>query len=296
MTEARQDDAERLRGIMKKIEKAESISIDNINMERKFYLLCLSPAAGRISVRFFYTDNFGKIITNIIDHYLRMDIISDNRTPFDIIPLWLLLNETTVSKKSDDVSPLLGGQVLKSILTGADYPATLYNAMLTRIRAGEEVTKTKAAVFKAVLYKKYKEDSIEREVTAVSLNVESKVKPYVLGRLFSVLEKLQKDSAGGSLNATIRDKYFATACANPASVFPTLLRLSMHHSAKLDNSVYYEKLKTGLLGALDVENPFPAALTLDEQGIFILGYYHQTQFFYTPKNDKENKEEAVSND
>jgi CRISPR-associated protein Csd1 len=67
----------------------------------------------------------------------------------------------------------------------------------------------------------------------------------------------------------------------------------MHHSAKLDKPGYYEKLKTDLLGLVDVENPFPAALSLDEQGLFILGYYHQTQVFFTPKKDKE---EAVINE
>jgi len=31
---------------------------------------------------------------------------------------------------------------------------------------------------------------------------------------------------------------------------------------------------------------FPKHLSLDEQGEFILGYYHQTQSFYIKKEDK----------
>ena len=35
-----------------------------------------------------------------------------------------------------------------------------------------------------------------------------------------------------------------------------------------------------ILNLLDVEkNPFPSRLSLDEQGIFVLGYYHQRAHF-----------------
>ena len=163
----------------------------------------------------------------------------------------------------------------------------LLSAMLMRIRAGGDINRAKAAIIKAVLIRNYGES----EVTTVALNQDSNNKPYVLGRLFSVLEQLQKSAAGGSLNATIRDRYFASACANPGNAFPTLLKLSMHHASKSDYSARYERLKEELLGKLDAEMPFPAALTLDDQGRFILGYYHQTHDFYTPKKDKEDMED-----
>ena len=44
-----------------------------------------------------------------------------------------------------------------------------------------------------------------------------------------------------------------------------------------------------MLDKLDVGNdPFPARLTLDGQGIFILGYYHQNKANFE-KKDKEAK-------
>ena len=249
--------------------------------ERKFYLLCLSPNAARISVRFFYESAFGDLISNISAHYKRLEITGDGRTPFDFLPLWLILSETTVKESAGDASPLLGGQILRSILTNAEYPLTLYNAMLTRIRAGRPINKTKAAVFKAALIKNFN----EKEVATVALNEQSEKKPYVLGRLFSVLERLQERANG---SATIRERYFTSACANPGSVFPTLLNLSMHHAAKLDSAVFYEKLKGELLTRLDDETPFPATFSLDDQGRFILGYYHQTQWFFTKKKTGED--------
>ena len=288
IADPKQDDSSKLKAVMDKVAKGDIVHIERFDPEHKFFLLCLSPAAARITVRFFHTDSFGKIVSNIMRHYKNLEIIGDNRTKFDFIPLWLILGETTVKGSAGDSAPLLGGQLLRAILTDTIYPMTLYNAILCRIRAGGDISKTKAAVIKAVLIRNFGES----EVTSMALNEQTDNKPYVLGRLFAALEKLQKDASGGGLNATIRDRFFASACANPGSIFPTLLRLSMHHSAKLDNAVYFEKLKGGLLDKLDVEAPFPSSLSLEEQGIFILGYYHQTQSFYTPKKEKEEADET----
>ena len=57
----------------------------------------------------------------------------------------------------------------------------------------------------------------------MSLNESSNV-PYVLGRLFSVLETIQSVANPG-INATIKDRYFNSACATPATAFPTLVKL-----------------------------------------------------------------------
>jgi len=122
----------------------------------------------------------------------------------------------------------------------------------------------------------------------VSLREESNNRAYVLGRLFAVLEKAQQDANPG-INSTIKDRYFASACTAPATVFPILLRLSKHHIAKSEYGTVNERRIRDLLDKLDVEQePFPAHLSLNEQGVFILGYYHQQKAIYT-KSDKEDK-------
>ena len=284
------EDAE-LSVVMERIAKG-GMAVDP-SLTRKFYLLCLSPNAGRISVRFFYQCDFGSLMRNIQEHYDRLAIVSDGRTPYRFLPLWLILSETTVKETASDASPLLGGQLLRSILTGADYPLTLYNAILTRIRAGSPVTQAKAAVIKAILMKN--KSFKESEVTTVSLNEESSVKPYVLGRLFATLEQLQRGAADGQLNRTIHDSYFTSACMNPESVFSAILRLSSHHMAKLRKTkpgyaVTLDRRIAELMGKLDVEKPFPSSLGVDDQGRFILGYYHQKAF------RKNNGEEESGNE
>ena len=121
----------------------------------------------------------------------------------------------------------------------------------------------------------------------MGLNEGSMDEAYVLGRLFAVLESIQQDANPG-LNATIRDRYFNSACAAPASVFPVLIRLKNSHMKKLERErmgakIYYEKLLTEIMGKLE---RFPARLSLEEQGKFDLGYYHQMQKRYEKKEEK----------
>lgn len=125
----------------------------------------------------------------------------------------------------------------------------------------------------------------------MSLNPESKNTAYLLGRLFSVLEKIQKD-ATPEINTTIKDRYFSSACATPLITFPSLLKLSQHHIAKAEYGYVGENKMAEILDKLEVEDkPFPAHLSLEEQGIFVLGYYHQRNDFYT-KKIKSTEEEA----
>lgn len=127
----------------------------------------------------------------------------------------------------------------------------------------------------------------------MSLDINRSDPAYVLGRLFATYEKIQRDGLGEKLNRTIRDSYFSSASATPAAVFPRLCRLSQHHLNKIE----YPGLKISrdkLLGELYAKiQTFPTHLSLRDQGEFAVGYYHQTQDFYTKKN---NSSEDTSND
>lgn len=121
----------------------------------------------------------------------------------------------------------------------------------------------------------------------MSLNEQSKNIPYTLGRLFSVLEDIQQ-AANPEINATIKDKYFNSAAATPANVFPLLLNLAQKHLRKLETGkrIYLESQIAPLTGI--VGEQFPVRLNLPEQGSFQLGYYFQTQKRYQKKEDKDN--------
>ena len=154
-----------------------------------------------------------------------------------------------------------------------------------RIRAEREVTRGRAAILKAYYLRNYPTE-LNKEVFTVSLNESSHV-PYVLGRLFSVLETIQSVANPG-INATIKDRYFNSACATPATAFPTLVKLAQKHLQKMStpNEVHFSKQLTELMAQLP-ETGFPARLSLPEQGAFEIGYYHQTQKRYAKKNEEE---------
>ena len=191
-------------------------------------------------------------------------------------------------------SYLLAGTVFRAILTNAPYPAALYYAIINRVPADmddkeKRITKinyVRAAVIKAFLTRKYRYQPINpfKEVLTMALNEQSTNPAYLLGRLFAVLEKVQAEAIG-NVNASIKDRYFTSACASPRNVFPILLRLSQHHIAKAEYGHTSDRRIQDILNLLEVErNPIPARLTLDEQGVFILGYYHQRANFYTAKD------------
>lgn len=272
--------------ILKKISDGEIIGdySSAFDKEVKFYILGLAPNAARLSVRFFIVNSFGDFIEKVSRHYRDLYIEKQFQDEQDLLSLWRLLNETVSPKSSDKAaSPLLSGSVLRSILTGSPYPMALLSSIMVRIRAEHSISYYKAAIIKAYLLRN---SNKFREVLTVSLNEQSNNKAYLLGRLFAVLEKAQQDSSEGQLKATIRDRYFTSACATPASVFPILLRLSQHHIKKAEYGYLNDNKVSKILDMLEMEEkPIPAHLPLEEQGVFVLGYYHQKNALYK-KNEK----------
>lgn len=266
--------------------------------EARCFLLGLAPNAARLSVRFWQVGRFGEVLAAIARHYTDMNIDGMERIGGMASPR-RTLKALAAQEESKNIPPLLGGQLLKSILSGRMYPQTLYNAALTRCRTGGGhggATTIRAAVIKAFLLRRYRiQNQPEEAMITVSLNEGNTSPAYLLGRLFSLLEKLQQEAMGKELNATIRDRYFGAASAAPGSVFPLLLRLARHHVAKADNlsawpvGSYTDGKIQEVIGKLDIDR-FPAHLSLEEQGQFILGYYQQRQANYRKNKTREEKE------
>ncbi len=258
-----------------------------LSPDQHFYLLGLAPNAARLSVRFFLRDTFGSFAQNLQKHAEEMAIDCSEKEKFRTLPIWAVVNETTrtVPGQPAKPSPQLAGDLLRAVLTGGRYPATLLNGVTLRIRAEQAVTRGRAAVIKAYYLRNYPTE-LNKEVYTVSLNETTNV-PYLLGRLFSVLEAVQK-AANPGINTTIKDRYFNAACATPGMAFPTLLRLSQKHLQKLNDGLatYYDKQITALMAQLP-ESGFPARMSLPDQGKFEIGYYHQTQKRFAKKNEEE---------
>ena len=201
-----------------------------------------------------------------------------------------MLSET-VNQNAKDKSPVpnMAAFVLQAILSGARYPASLYTDTLIRVRAEQgAVTWGRAGIIKAYLIRNC---GLERGEDYMGLMEDNRDPAYLSGRLFAVLESIQMDANPG-IKATIRDRYFNSACATPASIFPVLVKLKNSHMKKLERDkgsakIYYEKLLTEIMGKMGEK--FPTRLSLEEQGKFILGYYHQVQKKYEKREEKTDE-------
>lgn len=279
-----------LHATMLAVAQGRSVLWHNLPVEPEvpFCILGLAPNASRLSVRFFLTGSFGDFARHLVAHHERMRIVRPAYEKWETLPVWAMLRET-VNPNAKDKKPLppMAGDVTRAILTDARYPETLMRQVQLRIRAEHDVSWGKAAILKAYLLKNTDNEAY-REVLQVELNEQATYQPYLLGRMFAVLEWLQQ-AANPGINTTIKDKYFNAACATPATVFPTLIRLAQAHLRKLDGGirVYHEKRLTELAGAMT--RSYPARLSLEDQGIFQLGYYHQRQKDFTKKEDKNHE-------
>lgn len=270
--------------------------LEGLDGNPRFYVLGLSPNAARISVRFFHSDPFDKIVQKIMRHYDDLKIVKEYEDQHDYLTIQDILRETISPKSTDKKpTPLLAGALFRAILENSPYPAALYYAIINRVRADQDdkfskkINYTRAAIIKAYLLRKFRYHTQNpiQEVLVMSLNEQSDHPAYLLGRLFAVLEKVQQEAIG-DVNASIKDRYFTSACASPASVFPILLRLSQHHISKV-NAHYHDKRIEDILNRLDIEeNAIPAHLSLDDQGAFILGYYHQRKDLWTSRKSNNS--------
>ena len=253
----------------------------------RFHVLGLAPNAARISIRFWETSTAAELAKRIAQHF---DDIAVARAPHDPehLSLFRLLTGLALLNKADNIPPNLGGEVMRAILEGLPYPATLLNLAVARCRAEQKPTYARAAAIKASLNRFIRfRNSAEKEFTPM-LDPTNTNPAYRLGRLFAALEKIQEDANPG-LNATIRDRYYGAASSTPAAVFPTLLRLSKHHLGKLNAglAVNRERLIGEIMNGFDAATFPPRHLALPDQARFALGYYQQRQSFFTKSTPEE---------
>ena len=221
---------------------------------------------------------------NVNAHYERLRIVGSR---YEMLPLWAMLRETVnLNSRDKSPAPAMAGATARTVFSGGPYPAALLEGVMLRIRAERNVTWGRAAILKAY-YLNNPHTDCPKEVLTVSLNEASTNPAYTLGRLFTIYEAVQQ-AANPGVNATIKDKYFSSAAAMPASIFPVLNNLYQKHLRKLSTAqrVYYDKQVGALKNVLSEE--LPTRLTLAQQGAFDLGYYHQTQKRYTKKEENEN--------
>lgn len=261
-----------------------------------FYMLGIEPNAARIVVRFWHESSLGDFILRLRRHARDMAIQKTFPDEPDHIPLWMLLRQT--ARDADEIPPLLAGSLLRAVLEGLPYPEALFQLTLNRINVARDKYKVggKVSYFQASVIKAFLSRNKQTKGLAMALDPENKTPAYLLGRLFATLEMVQNDASGG-VNAGVGDKFYSSASATPRIVFPTLLDLFRKHIKKLSAdkpglAVVREKLVGEILDGIDPAKGFPSQLSLEDRGLFALGYYQQMRAFFTKKNEPASPAES----
>ncbi|GAA0307755.1 type I-C CRISPR-associated protein Cas8c/Csd1 [Rhodovulum strictum] len=277
--------ADKLRITLEALAKGAEPDDPRFHPATRVYMLGLAPNAARLSVRFWQPGTLGEFARNVLRFH---DDLAINPPASKHRPAaWALLYETALQHKAENIPPLLGGALMRSVLGGLPYPRLLLAAVIGRIRADGIVNGPRAAICKAYLTRNLKED------IPVSLDPDNPDPAYRLGRLFAVLESIQQAALPG-LNATIRDRYFAAASATPARVFPLLVKTATHHLANLRKgdkgglAHWFDEQMGEIMSGL--ASDLAGSLTLEDQGRFVVGYYHQK---YTKKATSEAEQPIV---
>ena len=251
----------------------------------RFYVLGLSPNAARLSVRFWHIGTVAEMAGRFRQYFSDLEIAHGSKEK-DHLSLWRLLVSTAVQGKSENIAPNLAGNVMRSILEGLPFPETLLQSVLMRIKADHGITYARAKLIKGFLNRKWKFNNPNQErMLTVSLDTKNNNIGYRLGRLFAVLERVQ-EAVNPNINATIKDRFYAAASSAPVTVFGNLMRLAQNHLSKLgkEKPGYRVNLEKQLQEVVDGVVQFPAHLSLDDQGQFAIGYYHQRQSFFEKKD------------
>ena len=277
---------EDLQSVFERFAAGKISDLTDIDVSTQFYVLGIKPNSSRLSVKIFERNSFGKMMRNVMKHCRDMSFSPEDRQLSLREIDWALQSPLT----NEAVDPALQAKLLLAVIKGTPYPQSMLTTAVRRCKTDHDdakkkfyaVNSTRARIIKACLIRK----NIISEGEYNMLQENSTDTAYNLGRLFAVLEKVQTEALG-DINATIKDKYFASACATPYLVFPRLLKLAQPHLAKLDegNRIYKDKLMQEILSKID---GFPKTCDIQRQGMFILGYYQQKQKFYEKKDKGEN--------
>jgi CRISPR-associated protein Cas8c/Csd1, subtype I-C/DVULG len=256
----------------------------DLDEDSQIFILGLSPNASRLSIRYWETDTLAAFTRRLVAHYEDLKL---EPAPWKSPPsIWRLTLAAAPARdgkaKREDVPPLLAGELTRAILSGGAYPYSLLGTLLMRLRADrdEKMFGIRTALIKAVMVRARRlgQKTNHKGDLPVSLDTSNQDSGYLLGRLFAVLEQVQHGALGEKVNTTIRDRYYGSASATPATVFPVLLRNAQHHLGRLrkDKPRYAISLEKEVQEIMDLlSSTFPKSLKLESQGHFALGYYHQ---------------------
>lgn len=264
-----------------------------IKSDEKFFIIGMAPNAGREAVVYYSEQSLIDFVKNINSHFDDMTLFSAwNQTPsYGINGIFRTIFKKYNYGNNDGNYPRnFIDAMAKSIFQNLPYPETVYNATLQCIRTEDRILNnnsslkgkdiTCAAIIKAYINRRNK-DNINKISSVMDIN--DTHKGYLYGRLFAVLERIQElSNKDNKYMSNLCARYMNAASATPAAVFPTILGLSIHHMEKIEFDRKLKDLECEIVSKLN--DAFDSQLSLEEQGRFFIGYFHQYQDLHRSSN------------
>lgn len=268
---------EQVRALLESARTGRPLSVD----DTAFYATSLSCSRSRVVVRDWLDTTVGAAKHSLAQWFRRQQMCSGFGD--ELRPLKLSALAGATAHKLRDVPAPTFRVLLRTALMGAPLPMDLFYRAVRRNCAERKVTRSRAALLRLVLLSR--PDTRERhnltEDTMVKLNEKHENPAYQCGRLLATLENIQRQAIR-NINQTVADRFYGSASSAPFSVLPRLIGGARAHLTKLrrDNRGAHGALQQRLgdiVGQIEAgqTESFPRMLTLEDQGFFALGYYHQ---------------------
>ena len=240
-----------------------------------FYATTLSASGARVVVRDWIDTTVREVKQSVVRWFQLQTITDENGQVASPLGLRTLAGATVPIKNGkpdfEKVPTTTPRALLHAALTGTPLPMGLMYQAVRRNRAEQYVTRQRAALIKLVLLS---HRSNIQENDMVNLDLENANPAYRCGRLLAVLAEIQRNAIG---KASIIDRFYGTASSAPVAVFGRLVRGAQPHLSKLerDRPGVAHALQLRLEDVMSGLPSFPTTLTLEDQGLFALGFYHQ---------------------
>ncbi len=266
-------------------------------IQNSYYVILVSGASGRVMIRDYFEGDCKQLVDSFDKWFYDLSLVSPKGDGDVNGPkLAGLLTRLVSFRESDSkIFERIGDElsafipaIWRGILTDAPLPSVIASKALMHLRS--RLLKTDNTIPDATACMWLKIWLIRGGMNMTKgLNRDEPAQAYQMGRLLAVYAKLQEDANPG-INVGVGQRFFASASTTPALVLGRLATLSNHHLAKLEErrAIWYKQQLQEV--ASGISPNMPNVMSLKDQSLFALGYYHQMAEFYKGKSTKNEEE------
>ncbi len=258
-----------------------------------YYAITLSANSGRVIVRDWMEGNFRELVENINAWFDDLTIVSrDGRGLIKTFKFVDLLGATV--RELSEVTASLAAAMWRAALKRMPIPFEVMARTLHRVEIDiikdDTPRHSRFALLKAFTIRCERVPAMTAE-----LNEQEKHPAYLCGRIMALLGAIQRQALGEDVGAGVIQRYYAAASATPALVLGRLIRTAqIAHLPKIQEEglrYWFESQLADLWSKMKYAPP--RTLTLEEQTLFAMGYYHQMAARFKKTNQGNSESELT---